>query len=192
MRLSQTLTTAAAILLSLAFTLPSADAQRTSCADVTVRNSTTVDDQQLVLNGMGIREATVFNVDVYVAALYLMAANSDGNAILQANETKRIDLHIVRDIEREDMQEAVTDSFGNNGLANQVGRFANMLPEEITEGMVLSFIHRPGQGLEVRVNNRRRGQMNGDRFATAFFRIFIGANPPNRGLKRGLLGGECD
>ena len=147
------------------------------CGDVTMRNSVEVDGQTLTLNGMGIREATVFNVDVYVAGLYLPEASNDGNAIVQANGLKRIVLHFVRDVSREDMQEAVQDSFGSAGVANQIPRFARMLPEEITEGTVLTFTHRPGTGLEVRVGNRRAGQINGDEFATAFFRIFVGPNP---------------
>ncbi|MEM7609665.1 MAG: chalcone isomerase family protein [Myxococcota bacterium] len=179
-----------AALLTLLFALPeSALARR--CEGVNMRNSIEVDGQTLVLNGMGVREATVFNVNVYVAGLYLPEANSDGGAILSANGLKRIVLHFVRDVTREDMEEALRDSFGNAGVANQIGRFARMLPEEINEGTVLTFTHRPGAGLETRVGRRRSGQINGDAFATAFFRIFVGPNPPNRGLKRGLLGGAC-
>ncbi|MFK8000094.1 MAG: chalcone isomerase family protein [Polyangiales bacterium] len=180
----------AALAATLLLSLPGqAFARR--CNDVTMRNSVEVDGQTLVLNGMGIREATVFNVDVYVAGLYLPEANTDGNAIVAANGLKQIVLHFVRDVTREDMAEALQDSFGNAGVASSIGRFANMLPEEINEGTVLVFTHRPGTGLEVRVGRRARGTISGDAFATAFFRIFVGPNPPNRGLKRGLLGGRC-
>lgn len=178
-----TLALAAALLLSLP---GQAFARR--CNDVTMRDSVEVDGQTLVLNGMGVREATVFNVDVYVAGLYLPEANADGNAIVAANGLKQIVLHFVRSVTREDMAESLQDSFGDAGVAS---RFANMLPEEINEGTVLVFTHRPGTGLEVRLGRRVRGTMSGDAFATAFFRIFVGPNPPNRGLKRGLLGGQC-
>lgn len=180
----------AALAATLLLSLPGqAFARR--CNDVTMRNSVEVDGQTLVLNGMGIREATVFNVDVYVAGLYLPEANTDGNAIVAANGLKQIVLHFVRDVTREDMAEALQDSFGSAGVSSSIPRFANMLPEEINEGTVLVFTHRPGTGLEVRVGRRARGTISGDAFATAFFRIFVGPNPPNRGLKRGLLGGRC-
>ena len=61
-----------------------------------VRPELSLDVTTLTLNGMGIREATVFNVDVYVAGLYLPEASNDGNAIVQANGLKRIVLHFVR------------------------------------------------------------------------------------------------
>ncbi len=177
--------------LALALLAMPQEAQARRCGGVTMRNSIEVDGETLVLNGMGIREATIFNVDVYVAGLYLPEANTDGNAIIEANGLKRIVLHFVRDVTREDMEEAIRDSFGNAGVASQIPRFARMLPDEITEGTKLIFTHRPGQGMEVRVNRRRAGSINGDAFPTAFFRIFVGPNPPNRGLKRGLLGGRC-
>ncbi|MEM9864672.1 MAG: chalcone isomerase family protein, partial [Myxococcota bacterium] len=51
-----------AALLTLLFALPeSALARR--CEGVNMRNSIEVDGQTLVLNGMGVREATVFNVN---------------------------------------------------------------------------------------------------------------------------------
>ena len=177
-------------LAAVLFVMPQ-DAQARRCEDISMRNSVEVDGETLVLNGMGIREATVFNVDVYIAGLYLPEASSDGAAIISANGLKRIVLHFVRDVSREDMADALRDSFGNAGVASQIGRFANMLPEEITEGTILTFTHRPGNGLEVRVGRRRGGSISGDAFATAFFRIFVGPNPPNAGLKRGLLGGRC-
>jgi hypothetical protein len=161
------------------------------CAGVSMRGTVEVDGQTLVLNGMGIREATVFNLDVFVAGLYLPEASTDGAAIIRARGLKRLVLHFVRDVPRDGLASGLTDSFGA-GLANQVRRFTGMLPAEITEGTIITLTYRPGGGLEVTVNGRRRGAISGDAFAGAFFRFLIGPNPPNSGLKRGLLGGHCD
>jgi len=40
-------------------------------AGVTFPDQISVDSRTLLLNGMGLREATILKVDVYVAALYL-------------------------------------------------------------------------------------------------------------------------
>jgi hypothetical protein len=173
---------------SLIVTPQSASARR--CAGVSMPSSVEVDGQVLALNGMGIREATVFSIDVFVAGLYLPETSTDGAAIVRARSTKRIVLHFVRDVPRDGLAGGLNDAFGPT-LASQVTRFSAMLPAELSEGTVITLTYRPGGGLEVRVGGRVRGVISGDAFADAFFRFLIGPHPPNRGLKRGLLGGEC-
>lgn len=179
-----------ALLLALAV---SGSAHARECGGVTMDDSVTLGDATLVLNGMGIREATVFNVDVYVAGLYLPEATSSPAAVLNGDTPKRLVMHFVRDVDRSDMDEAIRDGFGDvaERHAAAITRFANMFPEEIRSGTVITFDYVPGRGLSVRVGNRAKGTIRGAGFARAFFRIFVGPNPPNRGLKRGLLGGAC-
>jgi len=155
-----------------------------------MRNSVEVDGQTLVLNGMGIREATIFSINVFIAGLYLPETSDDGAAIIANDGLKRLVLHFVRDVPTDGMASGLTDSFGP-GLASQVARFTGMLPAELTSGTTITLTHRPGVGLEVRVGRRRVGVMRGRRFSQAFFRFMIGPNPPNSGLKVGLLGGHC-
>ncbi len=171
----------------------SGSVQAKECAGVTMDDSVTVGDVALVLNGMGIREATVFNVDVYVAGLYLPETTTSPGTILSADTPKRLVMHFVRDVDRSDMDEAIRDGFGEvaERHAAAITRFANMFPEEIRSGTVITFDYVPGRGLSVRVGRRDKGTIRGGGFARAFFRIFVGPNPPNRGLKRGLLGGAC-
>ncbi len=179
-----------ALLLSLA-AAPVAHARR--CGGVSMDDNVTVGDATLVLNGMGIREATVFNVDVYVAGLYLPEPTNSPRTILDGDTPKRLVMHFVRDVDRSDMDEAIREGFGDvaERHAAAITRFANMFPEEIRSGTILTFDYVPGRGLSVRVGNRNKGTIRGAGFARAFFRIFVGPNPPNRGLKRGLLGGTC-
>jgi hypothetical protein len=44
---------------------------------------------------------------------------------------------------------------------------------------------------QVDVNGAVKGTIKGDDFAKAFFAVWLGPNPPNPGLKTGLLGGAC-
>ena len=55
----------------------------------------------------------------------------------------------------------------------------------------LIFTHKPGAGIQVDVNGTVKGTIPGDDFARAFLSIWLGAHPPNAGLKAGLLGGDC-
>src|SRR3989337_2459246 len=66
----------------------------------------TVEGKTLVLNGMGLREATFLKVAVYVAGLYLESKSADANAILGSSQVKRISMHFVRDVRADQMRYA--------------------------------------------------------------------------------------
>ncbi len=58
-------------------------------------------------------------------------------------------------------------------------------------GEPLTFIHKPGAGIQVDVNGAAKGTIKGDDFARALLSIWLGPQPPNLELKSGLLGGAC-
>jgi hypothetical protein len=157
-----------------------------------------VDGQPLVLNGMGAREATVFNVDVYIAGLYLPEPVRDGTSVLREMPMMRIALELVRDVGRGEMNEAIREGFERNAgnrmpmLEARVQRFEALIPD-LGEGDEVAFTYRPeGAGaVVVHVNGQLRGRIEGTDFARAFFAIWLGDQPPNAALKRGLLGGGC-
>ena len=155
-----------------------------------MRDSIVVDGETLVLNGMGIREATIFSIDVFIAGLYLLVASDDDAAIITDDHLKRLVIRFVRDVPTDGLADGLAESFGPR-LASEVARFPAMLPAELTSGTVIILTHRPQIGLEVRIGRRRVGVIRGQRFSQAFFRFMIGPNPPNSGLKVGLLGGHC-
>src|SRR5207248_10652111 len=71
----------------------------------------------LHLNGAGVR--TKFFFTVYVAALYLHQRSADAAAILQANEVKRIDLHMLRALEGKTIADSIAEAFERNSGAGQ-------------------------------------------------------------------------
>ncbi|MFO0648282.1 MAG: chalcone isomerase family protein [Polyangiales bacterium] len=183
---------------ALAVTLSMASpALANECGSVRMPNQITVANTPLVLNGMGIREATVFNIDVYVAGLYVEHRSGDGNAIAAANEHRRLVLHFVRDVSRDDLTGAFTEGFRRNAggslgaLQARINRLIGWMPAA-TNGMELTFTYIPGAGLRVHVGSSARGIIEGEDFARVFFSIWLGSHPPNAGLRRGLLGGSCD
>src|SRR5262245_65111893 len=92
--------------LAFVTALASGTAVAGKMGDVVLPDSISVHGKQLVLNGMGLREATMLKVDVYVAGLYLETRSSDPAQILQSNQTKRIVLRFVRDVDRKDVVKA--------------------------------------------------------------------------------------
>lgn len=175
----------------------SSPASAAECAGVSAPNTVTVDGTKLTLNGQGIREATVFKVDVYVASLYVESRSNNGQKLAASDSPKRLVLSFVRDVDRSDVTDAYKESFKktaggkHSALAPKLKKL-NSWMSAMEEGDTQTYTYVPGDGLEVKINGKTKGTIEGEDFAEAFFKIWLGANPPNEGLQRGLLGGSCD
>ena len=162
-------------------------------AGVTMPDTATVGDKTLVLNGMGLREATWLKIDVYVAGLYVEKVSSDSAALIAADSPKLLELRFVRDVDRDDIVKAWTDGFKGNAtvpisqIKPLIDRLNAWMPK-FDDGDTLSFSYIPTKGVEVTVNGKRKGTLQGEDFARSLFSIWLGPNPPTAALKRGLLG----
>jgi len=65
-------------------------AQGRECSGVSFSEQLQSEAGPLVLNGLGMRQATVFKVDVYVGALYLTKPTTDAKAITNISSTKEV------------------------------------------------------------------------------------------------------
>lgn len=150
----------------------------------------------LVLNGMGLREATFLNVDVYVAGLYLPSRSRDPQQILSQDDKRFLALQLVRDVTRDEMMEALTDGMKANAgddfprMQGRMQRLAGMLPE-LQNGSRIEFAYLPEQGIRVRVDDRDRGVLEGADFARVFYAIWLSEHAVDPDLREGLLGGGC-
>jgi hypothetical protein len=166
------------------------------CGGVSFPEQVQAEGTTLKLNGLGLRQATFMKVDVYVAALYVAQTSSDADAILESNAPKEIILHFVRDVERGDLSKGWDEGFEKNAkgelpaLEERIEAFKGLMADMKT-GQQLSFVHKPGEGVQVDVDGTVKGTIEGDDFARALFSIWLGSSPPNPGLKAGVLGGEC-
>src|SRR5690554_57873 len=79
----------AAFALSLLFVLPASAAK---VKGVDVSDTLAVDEQELILNGAGMR--TKFFVDAYVAALYLPEKSANAKAIVEGDSLMAVRLYI--------------------------------------------------------------------------------------------------
>lgn len=162
-------------------------------AGVTMPDTIQVGDKQLTLNGMGLREATFLNVDVYVAGLYLEKVSSDPRAIISSPQSKRVVMHFVRDVDRKDIVKAWNEGFQKNSTVP----YATLKPlvaqlnswmTDMKKGQDMVFTYEPGKGLAVDVGGARKGVINNDDFARSMFAVWFGNSPPTGDLKKGMLG----
>ena len=183
-----------AALLSL-LTMQAVPASSAECLGVQFPASVKVGSSELILNGMGIRKATIFSVKVYVSALYLPETSGDTSAILAANQSWRQVLHFVHDVDASDIRDAYQDGFkkASGGNLDDLQKRVDTLKAEMIDfktGHVLSYSYEPGRGTVIDVNGKST-TIEGADFAQALLTISIGPEPPNEDLKSGLLGGKC-
>ena len=183
---------AAALTIALA-----APAHARECEGATFPEAITVNGQRLVLNGLGVREATVFNVNVYVAGIYVQERSRNGADLFGPDKLTRLVLKFIRDVDQATMNDGIERGFRVNAgsalptFEARIRQLRGYVPD-LEEGVVMTFTFVPGRGLEVRVGGQLKGVIEGDDFAQVFFNIWLGPNPPNRGLRSGLLGGRCE
>ena len=171
-------------------------AQGKECKGVNFPDQAQVDGTSLTLNGLGLRQATAFKVNVYVGALYVAKTGSDPNAILGANAPYELILQFVRNVGADDLRKGWSEGFEKNSkdqlpaLKERIAMLNGWMAD-VKTGERLTFIRKPGAGLQVDVNGATKGTIKGDDFAKAFLAIWLGADPPNPEIKAGLLGGAC-
>lgn len=150
-----------------------------------------VDGKALKLNGMGLR--VKFIVQVYVAGLYVENVNKDANAILKADEARRVDMKMLRDLDKKAIVDAIRTGFDKNSadklpaLKERLDTFCGLITD-LKEGQTLSISYVPGKGTSV-AGSAGATLVPGKDFADALFAVWLGKAPVDDGLKKGMLGG---
>ena len=144
----------------------------------------------LVLNGVGMREATVLKIDVYRGALYLKTASKNAASILKRDEPWRIEMKFVRDVGRGKLEDAWKEGFAENAPGRGAAGLRRLTAwmVDIKKGQSMAFTYVPGRGTAVEVAGKTKGVIKGSGFAKALLSVWLGPNPPNQGLKSGMLG----
>lgn len=161
---------------------------------VRMPDEVTVGGGTLVLNGMAIRTATIFKIDVYVAGLYLARKTTDPDEILQLDQPIRIHMQYLRSVDRKDIAKAWRESFRDYGelkievYRDRLAELVSWLPAT-SKGDSTTFTYVPEtKTLTVEVDHERRGDIVGADFAGAFFRVWFAPGVPYPTLRDGLLG----
>src|SRR5438093_7993412 len=151
------------------------------CKGISFPEQAQVDGSNLTLNGLGLRQATAFKVNVYVAALYVAKTSSDPNALLAATTPSELILQFVRGVGADDLRKGWSEGFEKNSkdqlpaLKDRIAMLNSWMADVKTSER-LTFIHKPGAGLQVDVNGASKGTIKDDDFAKAFLAIWLGAD----------------
>lgn len=162
---------------------------------VKIAPQVTLANRELSLNGAGVR--SVLFIKTYVAALYL-PAKMDNPLQVVSSGPRKIVLHILRDIEVNELAGAMLKGMRKNNTAKDLadvttqmasfGQVFGTIPM-VKNGDTITFDYVPGIGSAAYVNKTRLGEiLPGDLFARVFFRIWLGEQPVQESLKRELLG----
>jgi hypothetical protein len=186
-----------AVIATLILLAAGGAAHAATCSDVNFADGAKVGATPLVLNGLGLRKATILAVKVYVAALYLPQKSGDPAGIVGANKPWRLDLHFVRDVGVSDIRDGWQEGFEKSAgdklpsLRLSVDALKAMMTD-MKSGQLLVFAYDPAIGVTTEVNGAAQRPVAGADFAAALLGIWLGPKPPNGDLKSGLLGGKCE
>ena len=166
-------------------------AQAGELAGVTMTDTTQVGDQELVLNGMGLRKKAI--VKVYVAGLYLPTKQKDAGKILDSDTPRQLVMDFKFGVSGEKMCGAWNDCLEANvaDASDQIKADFKQLcgyMDDMGKGDKMVFTYVPGKGTESSVKGQSKGTIAGKPFADALYSCWIGPNPPGEAFKKGLLG----
>ena len=151
----------------------------------------TVHNTPLELYGVGLlRYRVVFRA--YVGALYL-APKASVNEVWNGKTPMRLELEYFWPIRGEDFGEAADPFLKDNLAAEEYERIAERADQlggmyrdvEPGDRYALTFI--PGRGTELALNGAPLGVIEGDDFAAAYFRIWLGEKPIDKRFRDQLL-----
>jgi hypothetical protein len=163
-------------------------ARAKSLAGVELPDTATVNGKTLVLNGLGLRQATALRVKAYVGGLYLEKPTSDPDTVINSRQCKRVTMKFLRDIDGTRLASGWADELRKvGGTEASISRFTSLIGD-VKKGDTMSFTWCPDAGVEVAARGTVRGTVPGDDFARTLFTIWFGPEPGDANLKRGMLG----
>ncbi|BDG01984.1 chalcone isomerase family protein [Anaeromyxobacter oryzae] len=174
----------------LAVVLSAGPALARDVSGVKLPDSVTVAGQELRLNGAGVRKKLW--IQVYVGALYVTTASSDGEAIVGADAPKRVRMVFLRDVDRKSILGAFHDGFEANSRA-QLPELERGLERigpaigDVKRGGEIVVTYVPGEGTTV-TGPAGTATVEGKVFADALFRNWLGPKPADGDLKKRMLG----
>jgi hypothetical protein len=183
------------IILTMCCVLLSWNANAMEVAGVKLADSVNVGNQDLVLNGAGLR--TKFFFKIYVAALYLPAKQTVADAIITAVDPQRIALYMVRDLSKKRFLNAFIEAIEANqtpaemiqlqGPIKQMTNIFNLVGDVSSDDIII-LDYLPGSGTRISVNGVTYDMIPGGMFHRALLKIWLGAHPVQADLKAALLG----
>lgn len=164
-------------------------------AGIKVEEKIRVGDQELVLNGAGLRTKFVFKV--YVGALYAGHKATTPEALYDSPAPRRMVMRLLREMDADSLASALDEGLRNNLTAAELATIKSQAEQlgalmkgigTVKEGDSIA-IDFTAAGIEVGLNGKSRGKVEGASFGRALLRVWLGEHPADADLKKALLGG---
>jgi hypothetical protein len=151
---------------------------------------------ELPLQAAGLRDATVFNIRVYVLAMYSSSLLPDG--LKDQNIDKRpmcFEVHYMRDVEKAKVDEAWKFQFKESSEYPypDLNKHITLLQQffgKIEANKGVHLFELTENSTKVYENGEYKGEIPGKEFGKNFLSVFFGSNPPTKKLKKALLRGQ--
>lgn len=146
--------------------------------------------RKLHLMGMGLRKKLWFKV--YLASLYLQQPSEDPAQVIAEDDVKRVEMHMLRDLDRGKIVEAVQEGFERNAgqdmprLRQRLDSFLRVIPD-LRAGQTIVITYVPGKGTFLKAGAGQEVSIPGKDFADALFSVWLGRNPVDGDLKEEML-----
>ncbi|HYO78280.1 MAG TPA: chalcone isomerase family protein [Thermoanaerobaculia bacterium] len=179
------------MILAAALTLAAVNMDAATVAGVKIEDQASVNNQNLVLNGAGLRKKLMFKV--YTGALYLPSKQTNAASIIAADAPRRMVMHFLMDVDKGKIAEAWTDGLKDNtpNASPEVKTAFTTLSswmQDMKEGQRISMTYVPGIGTTVEVAGKSKGTIGGKAFADAILNTWIGPKPgPGADFKKAIL-----
>jgi hypothetical protein len=149
----------------------------------------------LVLNGVGVRKR--FFIPVYVAGLYVPQRSTDPEVLLRQRGPRRMAMRFVREVEAELFMTSLNEGMRKNYGASQLAAWrpqietlttviSTMVLARRADNITWDFTEEGGRIMQNSVP--RVPSIPGEDFYNAVLRVWLGEQPADAELKRGLLG----
>lgn len=156
---------------------------------ISFSDKVTVEGKDLILNGIGIRKATIFKVKVYYGGLYLDQKTKDPATFLNSASSKQIVMNFVHEVEAAKLVKGFNEGLEAANKDHQqfkapMDKFNGAL-EDVVKGdkIIITFLP---DGVLVNVKGKLKDKIMGADFSKALLNIWF-INPGDPGLKDGLL-----
>ena len=180
------------LILAATLSLAAVTADAATVAGVKIADTASVNNQNLVLNGAGLRKKLMFKV--YTGALYLPSKQSNAASILAADAPRRMVMHFIMDVDKGKIAEAWTDGLADNtpNASPEVKTAFKTLSSWMSDmkaGQQIVMTYVPGIGTTVEVAGQSKGTLGGKAVADAILNTWIGPKPgPGADFRNAILG----
>ncbi|PXX44807.1 chalcone isomerase family protein [Undibacterium pigrum] len=188
------------MLIALMHSLGISAARAAEVGGIVLEDKIRLDNQDLLLNGAGVRSKAIFQV--FVAALYLSEKKSQAADVLGLTTAKRMQIVMLRDISAEKFGQNFMEGMKHNvgkeqksKLIDQMIRLGEMFSKvpEFRKGDKLTVDWLPDTGTVIMINGKKTMDALPDpMFYNALLKLWLGENTAQEGLKRQLLGEKID